>query len=858
MHDRRTRGAPIGARRACAAVPLVLGLFAHASSAQTATLTPVPGPQDYALVDMGRFPVVGEQAVQRGETTGRRRFLLAANTTYRLFKLDRASLRVGYVEFRSGPDGSRFVIPPVPLRDLSAAHDLDGDGLSDLAEFVVGTDPTDPDTDGDGVLDGAAVQAGTLNEPLLRTGLIASVQLPGIAQDVCALNDMAVVALGPAGVAVTNVYTRMNPLVIGLVDTPGDARRVACAGTLVAVAGGTGGLAVVDVSDPPITPIVHQVSTHMLGGNAQCVTALAGLALVGLSTGDLVTIDLASGTVLETVRVSTRPLQDVVVSGDAVYVLDTTTLHALALEPGRLAVSSSVASPFVAGVNVRLFVGGGVAYVVHGTGTNTFGLANPLQPVLIRASSTGEFGWKQIALNGSGLALAAVSPNSTFDGPHEVRLYDASDPTQTNVVLAQFETPGIARSVALFNGLCYAADDARGLQVINYLAQDRQGIAPTISLSTNQPSLDRAQEGSLLRVSAACTDDVQVRSCELFVNGVKTETDGNFPFDFYLVTPRLFDRQQLSIRVRVSDTGGNSQFSDELVIELTPDSVAPSVVRVSPPDGGLLGNANVVAAFFNEPIDPNTLTGASFHLTSAGADRAFGTADDRPISASTEFRAQVLGAFLTPVDGALAPGQYRAVLEGATDPGGNQTPTTTWQFTVYGAGGLDSDGDGIPDELERVLGLDPDVSDSNGNGVPDGQEDLDGDGVPNAIEVVLLTDLRSTDSDADGVPDALEDQDGDRLPDWREVVAGTSIFDHDTDDDTFTDNDELLGLSDPLDSTSVPLRSASSATTTANRAPPGYSLGVELVDVTVKNAAAPEATTGQTQSAPTSVQNDAP
>jgi hypothetical protein len=193
-----------------------------------------------------------------------------------------------------------------------------------------------------------------------------------------------------------------------------------------------------------------------------------------------------------------------------------------------------------------------------------------------------------------------------------------------------------------------------------------------------------------------------------------------------------------------------------------------------------------------------------------------------------------------------------------TDPGGNQTPTTTWQFTVYGAGGLDSDGDGIPDELERALGLDPDIGDSNGNGIPDGQEDLDGDGVPNAIEVVLLTDLRSTDSDADGVPDALEDQDGDNLPDWREVVAGTSIFDHDTDDDTFTDNDELLGLSDPLDSTSVPLRSASSSTTTANRAPPGYSLGVELVDVTVKNEAAPEATTGQTQAAPTSVQNDAP
>jgi len=112
-------------------MPLVLGalLLPHAAHAQSQPLTPDAGPQDYALVDMDRFPAVGEQAVQRGQATGRRRFLLGANTSYRLFKLDRASLRVGYVEFRSGPDGSRFEIPPVPLRTLSSIFDSDSDGV---------------------------------------------------------------------------------------------------------------------------------------------------------------------------------------------------------------------------------------------------------------------------------------------------------------------------------------------------------------------------------------------------------------------------------------------------------------------------------------------------------------------------------------------------------------------------------------------------------------------------------------------------------------------------------------------------------------------------------------------------------
>jgi uncharacterized protein YjbI with pentapeptide repeats len=66
-------------------------------------------------------------------------------------------------------------------------------------------------------------------------------------------------------------------------------------------------------------------------------------------------------------------------------------------------------------------------------------------------------------------------------------------------------------------------------------------------------------------------------------------------------------------------------------------------------------------------------------------------------------------------------------LEGATMP--NKEPYEEW-LKDHPAPSRDSDADGLSDEREFALGLDPNNPDSDGDGIPDGLDDANGDGRP--------------------------------------------------------------------------------------------------------------------------------
>lgn len=138
--------------------------------------------------------------------------------------------------------------------------------------------------------------------------------------------------------------------------------------------------------------------------------------------------------------------------------------------------------------------------------------------------------------------------------------------------------------------------------------------------------------------------------------------------------------------------------------------------------------------------------------------------------------------------------------------------------TPYAFMADDCDSDGLSDEIEEGLGLEPCVADTDGDSLSDLQEvrefftnarsqDSDSDGVGDAAEALRYhTNPNSPDSDTDGLADGAEintthtspmaaDTDGDGLSDGEEMGRfGCSPTTADTDGDGLADGVEVLTL----------------------------------------------------------------
>ena len=131
---------------------------------------------------------------------------------------------------------------------------------------------------------------------------------------------------------------------------------------------------------------------------------------------------------------------------------------------------------------------------------------------------------------------------------------------------------------------------------------------------------------------------------------------------------------------------------------------------------------------------------------------------------------------------------------------------------------IDSDGDGLTDEEELLLGTDPGNPDTDGDGISDGVEvrlaALGFDPlVPNVVPQCTAAEL-VTDTDGDGLTDceekllgtdpSLVDTDGDGMPDLVEFLQGTNYLKPDAsldyDGDGTTNLNEMLIHSDPWSS----------------------------------------------------------
>lgn len=589
--------------------------------------------------------------------------------------------------FFSRPNGVETPLPQTSLYELSeldgtvGPDDLDGDRLHNTAEAVIGTDEMNPDTDGDGIEDGAEVEFGLnpLDGLLLNLGIVFQVATPGDAVDVDTSAHLIALAHGASGISLFNAFNGMDPRIIAQVNTPGTARSVAIAADLIAVADGNAGLSIIDVTDPPAASVVMTIP---LGGDAQSVDVDLDIAYVGLNANVLAAVDMLSGSVIQRLNMP-FPVVDVEVGLDAIYALHADRVSTIApLAQTILHTTPAMGIP----PGKHLFAGTDTLFVIHDGGYATLDLTDPTMPTLVSNAYSSMF-WTGMALNGSGLGVTGV--NSLGGGGIEV--FDVSNPAITTTpALQSFVFAPRTRAVDITNGLAYVAADS-GLLVVNYQSYDASGIQPTVSIEVPFAKSHRSkgtwqvEEGKQSYFTAVVNDDIQVRHVTFYVDGEEVYRDGSYPFSFRFITPSLAQQPSFTLQAKATDTGGNVGWSSQETVDLTADTTAPAVINQLPVIGKR--TVNLVSCFFDEPIDPATVTAGNFNLVEAGPDGAFDTPDDVPLTPQNV-------AYVAPSNridwfpsAVLPDGVYRATIGiGIADLVGNSLAAPhSWTFRVADA-----------------------------------------------------------------------------------------------------------------------------------------------------------------------------
>ena len=676
----------------------------NADQATTTSVRDAQSLYEDVYSSLGAFYLIqfsGSSVEIRGKTDGSGDFegTLPANTGFRYLLFDPIRNRIATLESISGPAGSSSPIPLPSFVDAGGLPDEDLDGLVDLAEEVIGTNPNRRDTDLDGINDFTEIQQGLdpFGGKAFPTGVISSLPLLGEARELVvegssldASRQTAYMATGSQGLAIVNTSQFNNPIILGQLDLPGDSSDIAVDSErqLAYLAAGGDGVHVVNVSDSMAPVLERSISVP---SGASHVVLFDGLLYVASSQTDRISvIDPLTGEILQRVGVGSS-VKDLSRDGTTLYVATgANQLKTFDISGFEMVSLGSVDVPSTAH---KLFVSSGVAYVSNGgNGYSTINVANPANMLVISGPDTPavQASNQMTVVNGSGLAIVAA-------GNRGIELHSASDPEVTYGFLSKFDTSGFSQSVVLAGGLAFVADGISGLQVVNYISFDNKGVSPSVSASSSNVDADPAKagrqiiEGSSLRVSAKLGDDVQVRNVELLLNGQVVANRVSAPYDFSVAVPPLTGSPNLSVELRATDTGGNSKLSAPLTFEIVDDKFSPVLLGTTPSDDSKVFYTPSIDVRFNEPIDAELVSESDVSILFLGGDGAAGGGDDRVIVVrETNVRSSGRKLVIVP-DEFLETGKYQVKIDaaGIGDRAGNvRTQDIEFDFTIRPASNI--------------------------------------------------------------------------------------------------------------------------------------------------------------------------
>ncbi len=303
-----------------------------------------------------------------------------------------------------------------PNDPVDALEDQDGDGLSALDEYNVGTNLNIADTDGDGISDGEEINPGDdgyVSDPLL------------VDTDGDGLSDLLEVSLN---------------------SDPGDANDHNYDAAVVSYS----------IEPPAFSLINNTIQPDEIGQQI----SLTGVLLDG-STIDLTSTVRGTNYASSDLAVCNFGLTDGLVFGSSNGSCDITVSNGAFSQVLSVTVSSFDPAPLsvvsIPGYANNVDVEGDTAYIAAGS--------SGLQVVHLGAERTSPSVISSLDTNGTSIDIK-VRENYAYiaDGSAGLKVIDVTD-SATPVLVGSVDTPSNAQDLQIQNGLAYIADGDGGLQV---------------------------------------------------------------------------------------------------------------------------------------------------------------------------------------------------------------------------------------------------------------------------------------------------------------------------------------------------------------------------------------------------------